>query len=105
MSETQVVDVAISTTEVKSIADVAAKLAEEITEFAKYYGVGDQIDPKKLEEDFIIFLARRKVLDLRELRVSVLEGGEIQLGNTIRGSRRADLIIRIHYKKGGKGRL
>jgi hypothetical protein len=105
MSQTQVVDVAISTTEVKSIADVAAKIVHEIKDFAKYYGVEDQFDPRKLEEDLIIFLVRRKILDLRELRVSVLEGGDIRLGNTIRGSRRADLLIRIHYKKGGKGRV
>ena len=65
---------------------------------ARKYGVEDQFDRKSFEEDLAIFLVKRKIVGLRELRVSVLEGGDIRVGDVIRGKRRADLIIRLHYK-------
>ena len=46
-----------------------------------------------------IFLAKRRILNLTELRVSVLDG-EVEVGDRITGGRKADLIFRITYKEG-----
>jgi len=73
---------------------------QELLGFARKYGVADQFDPKRMEEDLAIFLVKRRVVNLTELRATVLEGGDIQLGDTIRGARRGDLLIRLHYKEG-----
>lgn len=54
-----------------------------------------------MEDDLAIFLVKRNVVNLRELRVSVLEDGDIQFGDSVSGNRCADLFIRLHYKEGG----
>jgi len=98
MSQTETVEVAVSATEVKSLSEIVSIITQEIETFARKYGVEDQFDRKSFEEDLAIFLVKRKIVGLRELRVSVLEGGDIRVGDVIRGKRRADLIIRLHYK-------
>jgi len=100
MSGAEVIDLAISSTEVQSISQTITAIIQAILAFANKYGVGDQFDVKRMEDDFAIFLVKRKVVNLRELRVSVLEDGGIQLGDTVTGKRRADLFIRLHYKDG-----
>jgi len=100
MSETEVIDLAISSTEVRSLSEVIAIIVQALLGFAQKYGVADQFDAKRMEEDLAIFLVRRRVVNLTELRATILEGGDLQLGDTIRGNRKADLLIRLHYKEG-----
>ena len=97
-AQAEVVEVAVSATEVRSISEVVSIITQEIKAFAEKHGVLDQFNEKSFEEDLAIFLVKRRIVDLRELRVSVLEGGDVQIGDVIRGNRRADLIIRLHYK-------
>lgn len=101
MSEAEVINLAVSETEVQSISTVAAKIVEEIKNFAEKHGVAIPYDIQKIEEDLIIFLTKRKVVNLRKIRVGILEGGGMIIGDTITGKRRADLIFRIIYKEGG----
>lgn len=96
MSETEVVNLTISTTEVQSVADVASIMAEKIQEFADRYGVGHQHDKQQSEEDFIVFLTKRGVLDLEELEVHILEDGQIGVGS-FSGRRLATLRFNIRY--------
>jgi hypothetical protein len=104
-AETKVIDLAVSTTEVRSIADIAGLIVDEIQVFATKYGVADQFDRDKIEEDLAIFLVQRRKVRLEELRVSIVDGG-VEFGNTIQGNRIADLLFRIHYKDSSRsGRL
>jgi len=98
-SESQVIDMVVSGTEVRSISEVASRIVQEILTFARKHGVENQFDPQRMEEDLIIFLAKRRILNLTELRVSVLDG-EVEVGDRITGGRKADLIFRITYKEG-----
>ena len=100
MSETEVIDIAVSSAEVKSISEVITVIIQALLGFAAKYGVSDQFDAKRMEEDLAIFLVKRRVVGLTELRATILEGGDIQLGDTVSGNRRADLLIRLHYKEG-----
>jgi len=100
MSETEVLDLTIATAEVKSINEVVTAIVQALQNFAQKYGVADQFNSKQIEEDLAIFLVKRRVVNLTELRATILEGGDIQLGNTIKGNRKADLIVKLHYKEG-----
>jgi len=100
MSQTEVIDLAVSAVEVRSISTIASLIANEVLRFAKKHGVADQYNRDKLEEDVALFLVKRRVVGLEELRVSILEDGA-NVGGTLRGRRLADLIFRIRYKEGG----
>ena len=101
MSKAEVIDLVVSEAEVQSIAQVAARIVEEIRRFAERWHVAIPYDMNEIEEDLIVFLTKRKVVNLRKIRVGILEGGNIAIGDSISGKRRADLIFRIIYKKGG----
>lgn len=101
MSEAEVIDLAVSEAEVQSISSVASRMVEEIRKFAEKWRVSIPYDIQRIEEDFIIFLTKRRIVNLRKVRVGILEGGDVQIGDIISGKRKADLIFRIVYKKGG----
>jgi|GEM_PF-3041271 hypothetical protein len=100
MSEVEVVNLAVSAAEVRSISEIATLIADEILKFAEKYGVADQYNRDRLEEDVALFLVKRKVVGLEELRISILEDGA-SIGDSLTGKRIADLIFRIRYKEGG----
>jgi len=99
MSKTETVNLTISATEVRSISDVASMIAETIQSFAEKYGVADQYDKERTEQDLIYFLVKRNALDLEQLEVHVLDDGEIGIGK-FSGKRKATLIFKINYVKG-----
>lgn len=80
MSETEVVNLTIDATEVLSISDVASIMANRIQKFTDKHGVGYQHDKQQSEEDFIVFLTKRGVLNLETLEVHILEDGQIGVG-------------------------
>lgn len=98
MSKSEVRSISVSVSEAKSISEVARTIVEEIDDFARRHGVADQFDKNKMLEDCIIFLAERDIVGLEEIRVSILEDG-VSFGNSVRGTRVADLIFRIIYKE------
>ena len=101
MSQSEVIDVVVSEAEVTSISEVASKIVDETKSFAERYDAPLSFDPQKVEEDLIIFLTKRKKVDLTKLRVTILEGGDVEFGDSVRGRRKADLIFRIIYKPQG----
>ncbi len=105
MSQSEVVDIVVSEAEATSISEIASKIVNETKDFADRYGAALSFDPEKLEEDFIVFLTKHKKVDLTCLRVTVLEGGDIEFGDKIKGRRKADLIFRIAYKPQGGSRF
>lgn len=96
MSETETVNLTISTAEVRSISDVASIIANKIQKFANRYGVVNQYDKEMTEADLIYFLAKRNVLGLERLEVHILDDGEIGVGR-FRGRRKATLVFNINY--------
>jgi hypothetical protein len=104
MSESEVIDIVVSQAEATSISEIASKIVTETKDFANRYGAALSFDPEKLEEDFIVFLTKHKKVDLTRLRVTVLEGGDVEFGDKIKGKRKADLIFRIVYKQQGGSR-
>jgi hypothetical protein len=105
MAESQVIDVVVSEAEATSISEVASKITSETASFANKWNVPIPYDLQKIEEDLIIFLTKRKETNLTKLRVTVLEGGDVEFGDTVRGKRKADLIFRIVYKPQGSPRI
>lgn len=97
MTSTETVELTISGVEAKSIAEIASKAAWKIGEFANKHGCGDQYDQKRTEEDLIVFLAKRNVVGLQELEISILDDGSVDVGSAITGTRRADLLLRFNY--------
>lgn len=100
MSKSEVISIAVSVSEARSISEVARRIAEEIDQWTRKHGVADQFDKDRMLQDCIIFLAERDIVGLEELRVSVLEDG-VSLGHSVRGTRVADLVFRIVYKEAG----
>lgn len=100
MTETQTVNLTISSTEVRSISDVASIIANTIQKFADKSGVGEQYDKGRTERDVTYFLAKSKTVRLEELEVSILDDGSTTVGGTMTGRRMADLIFRIRYADG-----
>jgi len=98
MSKSEAISVSVSVSEAKSISEVARTIVEEIEGFARKYGVADQFDKDRMLQDCIIFLAERDIVGLEELRVSILEDG-VAFGDSVRGTRVADLIFQIVYKE------
>ena len=98
LSSTETIDLTISTTETQSISKIASKCARRIGKFAEKYGVSNDFDEKKTEEDLIYFLVKRHAVKLEELEISILSDGSIDTGDVISGKRIADLILRFHYK-------
>lgn len=86
----------INMAEVQSISDVATIIADEIQKFADKHGVGDQHDRKSTEADMIYFMAKRKKLGLEQLKVHILEGGEVAIGS-YSGRRETTLVFNINY--------
>ncbi|MEM3368483.1 MAG: hypothetical protein QXM29_01665 [Nitrososphaerales archaeon] len=103
MSSTEVVNLTINATEVRSINDIATIMTNKIGEFADRYGVKDQLDSKRIEEDLIYFFVKRNTVGLERLEVHVLDDGEVAMGS-ISGRRKASLIFNIRYS-GGRGYL
>lgn len=103
MSATEVVNQTVSSTEVKSISKIASILTKRTVDFAEKYGVRDQFDEKKLEEDLIFFLVKSKAVRIEELEISILEDGGASVGGAITGRRKADLVFRIDYADGRRG--
>ncbi|MCW4010029.1 MAG: hypothetical protein NWF05_05360 [Candidatus Bathyarchaeota archaeon] len=101
MSESEVIDIAVSESEATSISETASRIVNETKSFAKRYNTNMPFDPQKVEEDLIIFLTKRKKVNLTKLRVTILEDGNVGFGDTIEGNRKADLIFRINYKPHG----
>lgn len=101
MSATEVVDLTINATEVRSINDVSALIVSKIGQFANHYGVGDQFDAKTTEEDMSLFLVKRRQLGLEQLTVHILEDGEVAVGS-FAGRRKATIVFNINYV-GGRG--
>jgi hypothetical protein len=99
MSKTETVNLTISAAEVRSISEVASIIAETIQSFAEKYGVADQYDKEKTEQDLIYFLVKRNAVGLEQLEVHVLEDGEVGVGE-FSGKKKATLIFRINYVKG-----
>ncbi len=99
MSSTETVNLTINATEVRSISDVAATIANTIQTFANKYGVSDEYDKERTEQDLILFLVKRETLHLERLEVHILEDGEIGVGN-YSGKRKADLFFNISYSGG-----
>ena len=99
MSKTKTVSLTVSVSEARSISEIAQTIVDEIDDFARKHGVSDQFDKDGLLQDCIIFLAERNKVGLEELRVSILEDG-VTFGNTVKGSRVADLIFHIIYREG-----
>jgi hypothetical protein len=105
MSQSEVIDIAVSESEAMSVSETAAKIISETKAFGDKWNAKLSFDPKDVEEDFIIFLTKRKQTNLTKLRVTILEDGGIAVGDSIKGKRKADLIFRITYKpKGGARR-
>jgi hypothetical protein len=102
MSETEVVNVTINSTEVQSVSDVSSIMANEIHKFAKKHGVDSQYDKKLSKGDFIKLLVERKIVGLETLEVHILEDGEIGVGS-FTGRRVATLRFNIRYA--GRGYL
>ena len=100
MSNTEVVNLTISTTEVESISEVASVMANMIQEFADRYGVGYQYDKQQTEEDLIYFLVKRNIVDLESLEIYILDNGEISV-DSINGRRLATLRFDIRYRGSG----
>jgi len=105
MSQSEVIDVVVSEAEATSISEVASKIVNETASFANKWNVPIPYDLQKIEEDLIIFLTKRKQTNLTKLRVTVLEDGDVEFGDTVRGKRKADLIFRIVYKSQGGPRI
>jgi hypothetical protein len=105
MAESQVIDMVVSEAEATSISEVASKIVNETKSFADKWNVPIPFDLQKIEEDLIIFLTKRKQTKLTKLRVTVLEDGNVEFGDTIHGQRRADLIFQIIYKPQGSPRI
>jgi hypothetical protein len=101
LSQSEVVDIVVSEAEATSISEVASKIVNETKSFAEKYNTPLPFDPQKVEEDFIVFLTKRKKVGLTRLRVTIMESGEVEFGDTLRGQRKADLIFRIVYKNQG----
>ena len=99
MSKAEVIDMVVNATEARSIASVASKVVSEIQSFADGHNVASQFDPVRTKHDLVVFLAERAIVDPRQLRVSVLEGGDVQIGDSISGPRVADLFIRFRYRE------
>jgi hypothetical protein len=105
VAESQVVDIVVSEAEAASISEVASKIVNETADFANKWNVEIPYDLQKIEEDLIIFLTKRKQTNLTKLRVTVLEDGDVEFGDTVKGKRKADLIFRIVYKAHGGPRI
>jgi hypothetical protein len=105
VAESQVIDIVVSEAEAASISEVASKITNETASFANKWNVPIPYDLQKIEEDLIIFLTKRKQTNLTKLRVTVLEDGDVEFGDTVRGKRKADLIFRIVYKPQGSPRI
>jgi hypothetical protein len=101
MSQSEVVDIVVSEAEATSISEVASKIVDETKSFAAKWNTPIPYDLQKIEEDLIIFLTKRKKTNVTKLRVTILEGGGIEVGDNVRGQRKADLIFRIAYKPQG----
>ena len=56
-----------------------------------------------MEKDISYFLVKSKAVRLEELEISILDDGSTNVGGTITGRRRADLIFRINYAGGRRG--
>ena len=97
MSSTETVELTVSRSETRSLAEIASRAARMIGEFADRQGVGNQYDEKRTEEDLIVFLAKRNTVKLEELEISILDDGNVDVGNNLRGRRIADLILRFNY--------
>lgn len=97
MSSTETVNLAVSTTEIGSVSDVASAISNKIEEFANKYGVGGQYNKERTKQDLILFLAERNKVGLEELEVSILDDGSVGVGDVITGRRKADLIFKIQY--------
>jgi len=98
MSKSEVVSLSVSVSEARSISEVARAIVDEIDQWCQKHGVADQFDKDRMLQDCIIFLAERDIVGLEELRVSILEDG-VSFGNSVKGSRVADLIFQIVYKE------
>lgn len=96
MSATEVVNLTIDATEVLSISDIASIMANRIQKFANKHGTGYQHDKQQSEEDFIVFLTKRGILNLETLEVHILEDGQIGVGS-FSGRRVATLRFNIRY--------
>lgn len=104
MSQSEVIDLVVSEAETTSISDTAVTIINETKAFGEKWDAKLSFDPPKVEEDLIVFLAKRKQTNLTKLRVTILEDGGIAVGNAIKGKRKADLIFRITYKQKGGAR-
>jgi hypothetical protein len=104
MSQSEVVDIVVSEAEVMSISEVASKIVNETAAFADKWNVPIPYDLQKIEDDLLVFLTKRKQTNLTKLRVTVLEDGDVNFGDTVKGKRKADLIFRIIYKTQGSPR-
>ena len=100
MSQSQVIDLAVSQVETASISETASRMKKEAARFSHKWDAQMPIPPDRLEDDAIIFLAKRKQTMMTALRITALEDG-IATGDTLSGQRKADLIFKISYKQGG----
>jgi len=103
MSTTEVVNLTIDATEVRSVNEVATIIANTLQDFASRHGVSDQYDRERTEEDMVWFLVKRGDLNLTRLEAHILEDGTVAVGK-VSGNRTADLFINIRYV-GGRGYL
>ncbi len=103
MSTTEVVNLTIDATEVRSINEVATIIANTLQQFADKHGVSDQYDRERMEEDVAWFLVKRGALNLTRLEAHILADGTVAVGH-VSGRRSADLFINIRYV-GGRGYL
>jgi hypothetical protein len=97
MSQTEVVELTVSEAEVESVAGAASFINKHTKRFSSKHGVANQYNERTTEDDLIVYIAKRDIVQLQELEVSVLEDGAKDKGNTIQGKRKADLIFRINY--------
>lgn len=96
MSETEVVNLTINATEVRSINEVSTIITNEIQEFADRHGVGEQHNKEQTDRDVSHLLVKRDIVDLRTLEVHILEDGKIGVGS-FSGRRLATLRFNIRY--------
>jgi hypothetical protein len=104
MSQVEVIDLVVSEIEVQGISSVAAKkIVEKIKNFATRYNVTIPYNMQKIKEDFIIFLTKRKIVNLRKIRVGILEGGDIAIDddtiNLIESLQADNLLIKKFISK------
>lgn len=100
---TEIVNLTVNKTETESVLKTASVVTKRVVYFAEKYGVRDQFDEKKLEEDLIVFLVKSKTVRIEELEISIMDDGSTSVDGTITGRRLADLRFRIRYSDERRG--